>query len=207
LFFFTLDEGFEMYMPKVSTGEFEKCPEGNHLAVCYEVIDLGTQEVTWEGETRYQRKIWIGWETSSEQMEDGKPYVIGRRYTLSSHEKSTLRKDLESWRGKKFSDDDIAQFNIRNLIGCACFLNVVHAAGKTSDRIYANVTNVVALPKGTASPAMINSPVFLSLTQEEYDPAVFELISERMQEMIKTSPEWQALNESEEGETDESSPF
>lgn len=195
-----------MKMPTVeSGGTFEKCPEGNHLAVCYEVIDLGTQETTWEGETKRQRKIWIGWETASEQMEDGRPFVIGRRYTFSSHEKSTLRKDLESWRGKKFSDEDIAKFDLKDLLGCACFLNVVHST--KGDRTYANISTVAALPKGTTTPELVNSKTYLSLDIDEYEPDVMNLLSDRMAETVKASPEWQALNAAEEGETDSSQPF
>ena len=195
-----------MKMPTVESGSgFEKCPEGNHLAVCYEVIDLGTQETTWDGETKRQRKIWIGWETSSEQMEDGRPFVIGRRYTLSSNEKSTLRKDLESWRGKKFSDEDIAKFDIKDLLGCACFLNVVHV--NKGDRTYANITTVAALPKGTATPELSNTKVYLSLDPFEYEPEAMNLLSDRMAETVMASPEWQAVNAGEEGETDSSSPF
>lgn len=195
-----------MHMPAVnSDGGFEKCPEGNHLAVCYEVIDLGTQESNWDGEIKRQHKIWIGWETASEQMEDGRPYVIGRRYTFSSHEKSTLRKDLESWRGKKFSDEDIAKFDLKNLIGAACFLNVVHST--KGDRTYANISTVAALPKGTTAPELVNSKIFLSLDSDEYEPEMMNLVSDRMAETIKASPEWQALNAAEEGETAETQPF
>ena len=195
-----------MFMPTVESGAgFERCPEGNHLAVCYEVIDLGTQETTWEGETKRQRKIWIGWETTSEQMEDGRPFVIGRRYTFSSHEKSTLRKDLESWRGKKFTDEEIAKFDIKSLIGCACFLNVVHST--KGDRTYANITTVAALPKGTATPELVNPKTYVSLDLSEYQPEMMNLISERMAKVVKSSPEWKNANAASVGETDETQPF
>ena len=37
----------------------------------------------------------------TEQMSDGRPFTISKRYTWSTHEKATLRKDLEAWRGVK----------------------------------------------------------------------------------------------------------
>ena len=50
-----------MKMPVPASGEgFERCPAGNHLAVCYEVIDLGTQEANFNKEVKHQRKVWIG---------------------------------------------------------------------------------------------------------------------------------------------------
>ena len=179
-----------MKLPEQS-GSFEKCPAGNHLALCYEVIDLGTQDVMTPDGQKRQHKIWIGWETCFEKMEDGRPFVIGRKYTLSSHEKSTLRKDLESWRGKAFSDEDFGSFEIGNVLGVGCFLNVVHV--EKGDRTYANIQAVAALPKGTDTPDLVNAKVLLDLTEEGYDPVVFDNLSDRMKEWVSGSPEWQAV--------------
>lgn len=175
-------------------GKFERCPEGNHVAVCFEVIDIGTVETTYLGETKKQRKIWIGWEISNETMEDGRPFVIGKRYTLSSFEKATLRKDLESWRGRKFKDEDFGPgglFDIKQVIGKGCLLNVVYTEkeGKT----YANIETVAALPKGTVTPPLVNKQTYLSLDPDEFDPAAYESLGERMKATIAESPEFKGL--------------
>ena len=183
-----------MKMPVPTSGEgFERCPAGNHLAVCYEIIDLGTQEATYKGETKKQRKIWLGWETPHEQMEDGRPFVIGRRYTLSSHEKSTLRKDLESWRGKPFKDEEFGEggFAIESVIGAACFLNVVH--NENEGKTYANINSVAALPKGTKAPSATNSHVYFSLDPPDFSQDTFDSLSDRMKETIAKSPEFQQV--------------
>ena len=107
-----------MKMPEPEVkADFEMCPAGAHLAVCYQVIDLGTQLTNYQGKEKQQRKVFIGWELPNELMEDGRPFVVGKRYTFSSYERATLRMHLESWRGSKFSDDEISGFNIRNLLG------------------------------------------------------------------------------------------
>ena len=127
-------------------------------------------------------------------MEDGRPFVIGRRYTLSSHEKSTLRKDLESWRGKPFKDSDFGSdgdFDIQNVIGAACFLNVVH--NENDGKTYANIEAVAALPKGTAPPTLVNESVYLSLEPGEFSADAYERLSDRMKETIAKSPEYQQL--------------
>lgn len=181
-----------MQMPAVNTGGgFEKCPAGNHLAVCFEVIDLGTQKVVFQDETKQQRKVWIGWETPGELNESGQPYTIGKRYTFSSHERASLRKDLESWRGQAFSDERIHEFNIKDVIGHACFLSVVHTAN--GDRTYANIASIAALPKGTATPQMHNSPVYVSLDPDEFDPQAYEGLSDWMKGKILESPEGQSI--------------
>lgn len=180
-----------MKLPKSAKSSFEKCPEGNHIAVCYEVLDLGTQEVTFSGESKKKRMIWIGWETPDEIMSDGRPYVIGKRYTLSSHEKSTLRKHLESWRGKRFTEDELETFDIKNLIGVGCLLNVVHS--EHDGNTYANIEAVARLPKGTQAPSLTNIPVYVSLEPGAFNAAEFNSLSDRMQETIAASPEYQEL--------------
>lgn len=89
-----------MHLPQPSDAEFELAPAGTHIAVCYRVIDLGTQETTFKGEVKHQHKILISWEIPDEKMKDGRPFTIGKRYTWSMSEKANLRNDLESWRGK-----------------------------------------------------------------------------------------------------------
>ena len=180
-----------MKLPEQSSGgSFEKCPAGNHLAVCFEVIDLGTQETNFNGEKGEKHQIWIGWETPMETMDDGRPFVIGRRYTLSSDERSTLRKHLESWRGRSFTDEDFGNFDIAAVIGKGCFLNVVHK--EKGDRTYANIESVAALPKGTQTPELVNDPVQIDL-DESFNVDAFNNLSDRMQETIAASPEYQSL--------------
>lgn len=174
------------------SGSFEKCPAGNHLAVCVEIIDLGTQESTYQGKTSKKRKIWLGWETPHELNEEGKPYQIGRSYTLSGNDRSSLRKDIESWRGKAFTQDELeAGFDIPSLIGKGCFLNVVHTEG--DDRVYANVQSVAALPKGTTAPKPSGETIYLSLEKDEYDPEVYEKLSDYMKKKVSDSPEFKEL--------------
>lgn len=174
-----------MKLPEnTSGGTFEKCPAGNHLAVCYEVIDLGTQETNYG----MKRQVWIGWETPHEQMEDGRPYVIGKPYTFSANEKSTLRQHLEAWRGRPFKDKELAEFEVQSLIGRGCFLNVVH--NERDDRTYANIQSVAQLPKGTEAPEPVNEKLFFCMEPGEFDPKVFDKLSDRMKDKICKSPEF-----------------
>jgi hypothetical protein len=180
-------------MPKNEGGNFELCPEGNHIAVCVRVIDLGTQRVEYKEQIKHQRKVYIGWELTHELMQDERPFIIGKRFTLSSHEKSTLRKFLEAWRSKRFIDTDFGPggFEIKNVLGAPCMLQVVHTT--RDDREYANVESVGSLPKGQARPTAVNDLVYLSLEGDEFDDGVFASLTERMQETIMSSPEFQRV--------------
>lgn len=124
---------------------FDPAPAGVHQAVCVDVVDLGILDVTWQGKSKQQHKINVAWQIA-ETRDDGKPFLVFKRYTLSLGEKANLRKDLESWRGRAFTAEEEQGFDVERLIGASCLLNIQHneSGGKT----YANVVSVMPLLKG-----------------------------------------------------------
>jgi hypothetical protein len=131
-----------------SSGEgqsFEPAPAGMHQAVCVDVVDLGVLDETWQGKTKRQHKVNLAWQIA-ELRDDGKPFLVFKRYTLSLHEKAGLRKDLESWRGKKFTRDEEMGFDLETVLGANCLLNITH--NPVGDRTYANVASISPLMKG-----------------------------------------------------------
>lgn len=127
--------------------EFVKISAGTVQACCYDVWDIGLQEVKSPEGIKIQHKVIIGWEVNelmTEGKHQGKRMVISRRYTLSLHEKATLRKDLEAWRGKAFTPEELKGFDIEKLIAVNCMLSIVHS----EDGKYANVGSVSKLMKG-----------------------------------------------------------
>lgn len=185
-------------LPKPNeSSDFSPVPAGNHIAVCYRVIDLGTQRGEYMGKENHKRKVLISWEIPDEKMEDGRPFTIGQRFTWSMSEKATLRKVLESWRGKGFTDADFGDngFDIKNILGVACMVNVVHETkgGKT----YSNIASVAKLPRGIQAPALINKPAFVWLSREEFERSTFEGLSEHLKGIIQGSPEFRSLSERE----------
>lgn len=181
-----------MYMPSNSGGDFAPPPAGTHMAICYRVIDLGTQPVDWNGETKHQHKVLVSWELPDEKMEDGKPFSIHQRYTFSSHEKSRFRQDLEAWRGAKFTEADLAGppngFHIRKILGVPCLLTVVHNVKQA--KTYANISAVSKLMKGMTAPALTNEKVYFSLEKEEYSQEVFDKLSSGLRAAIEKAPEY-----------------
>lgn len=175
-------------------GNIDPCPAGNHIARCISVIDLGTQTTEYNGETRHAHQVRIIWELPLEQKvfkeEKGKqPYIISRTYTLSLGKKATLRADLVSWRGKEFTEDELRGFNLENILGAYCMLNIVHKQERNDT--YANVSSVASIPKGMSKPEGINPTTFFSL--EEYDDNVFQSLPDKTKEKIQKSPEFQNL--------------
>jgi hypothetical protein len=120
-------------------------PEGAHQAVCVDVIDKGMVESNFDGKPKMQHKVSVAWQIDATR-DDGKRFVIYKRYTLSLNEKATLRKDLESWRGRAFTREEEMGFDVESVIGANCLINVQHA--KKGDKTYANVVSVMPLFKG-----------------------------------------------------------
>lgn len=184
-----------MHMPANTGGDFEQPPEGTHIAVCYRLIDLGTQQVEWQGQIKRQRKIMFSWELPDELMTEGehagKPFSVHQRYTFSSSDKARMRHDLEAWRGKPFQDSDFGPggFDIKNVLGKGCLLQIIHA--NKADKTYANIAAVVKLPKGTQAPAPSNTLTYFTL--ENFSPGVFGTLSEGIRGVIMKSPEYQEI--------------
>lgn len=126
--------------------EFYSVPAGTQQAVCYDVWDIGFQDGEYKGEKKVQHKVVIGFEVNvliPAGEFAGKRMTINKFYTLSLHEKSNLRKELEGWRAKKFTEEELEGFDVEKLIGVNCMLNVVH-----SDKGKAQVNGISKLMGG-----------------------------------------------------------
>lgn len=125
---------------------FTPCPEGLHQACCVDVVDLGVQK----GPYGEKHKVELRWQTELENEETQRRFQLRKWYTLSLHEKASLRKDLECWRGRKFTEDELRGFDLERLMGANCQLQVIHNItddGKTYDNIQAIVPHNTKLPK------------------------------------------------------------
>lgn len=182
-------------------GNFERCPPGMHLARCYRIIDLGTQKSEYMGQVKYLHKIMLGWEIHGTndsgaplKMNDGRPFAIFKNYTLSWSDKANLRLDLQSWRGKPFTQEEMRRFDLKNILGAWCMLNVIERPGNDG-KIYTNVNGVTPVPamiKQSGLPAAVNANEIFNLS--EPDMKMFETFSENLKTKIKASPEWQKIN-------------
>lgn len=111
---------------------FTPAPAGYHSAVCVDLIDLGYEPSPW-GELHKCRIIW----EINKPMEDGRPFLVYGKYTVSLDPKSNLHQLLKGWRGREFTEDELRAFDLEKIVGTSCYLLVEHASkdGKT----YANV--------------------------------------------------------------------
>lgn len=121
---------------------------GMYQAVCVGVYDMGsTMSERWK---KLQHKVYIEWEIQEERVEiDGKslPRSIRKKYTLSLGEMANLRGDLEAWRGRPFTADELAGFDLKHLLGVNCYLNMIHNASQDGRKVYANIASIAPLRK------------------------------------------------------------
>jgi hypothetical protein len=164
-------------------------PEGAHIARCIQIIDKGTTfDEKWGNK---KRKVQFVFELPNElavfKEENGEqPFIVKTIFNLNMGEKSSLRKFIESWAGKKMSDAQAGDFEIFKLLGVPAMLNVAHN-GK-EDRTYANIMSVSPLPKGMQCPAQINELLCYDTT--DHNAEVFGKLPEFLQEDIRKSDEW-----------------
>jgi len=173
--------------------DFKIAPAGNHLARLYSIIDIGHQETVWKGDTKIMHKVVFTWELHGEDndgqplaTDDGKPLIVSKRYTVSLGDQSTLRKDLESWSGKKMTEEDRKGFDLKTLLGKFCMLSVVHS----EDGKYANISSINSVPSAirNAIPEGINQPI--SFWLNEYTQAQYDALPKYYREKIAESSEW-----------------
>lgn len=175
------------------SAERELIEAGVHMARCVQIVDLGTQSTNFGD----KHQVLIGWELPGQRLvlpgKDGAPdrdvpRIVQKRYTVSLNEKAALRKDLESWRGRKFSAEELAGFDLGVLIGKTCQIQMVHSASKTTGKVYANVQSIMGMPKGMNAPAQETASMVYDI--EAHGREVPEHMPKWLVDEIAKSAEW-----------------
>lgn len=149
---------------RAGSGDFEMVTEGVHIGVVYSVVDLGHQEIDFQGTLKSKHQLRITWELPSERMSDGRPFVTGKTYSASLHEKANLRHDYEAMSGKPMTDTDIDNFDPSSLIGLGCQIQIVHV--ERNGKNYANINSIMALPKGMKAPKPENPTLVYNIEED-----------------------------------------
>lgn len=159
-----------MPIAKETSAPRNPIPVGLHHAICYGVIDLGTQQPLPGSQFNKgpARKVMIMWEFPEERIElerDGQkldlPRALSKEFTLSLHEKAALTKALISWRGRPFTEEEKKGFDLKNVLGANCMINVTH-----KDNGYEEIQAITPLPKGLQKRQPENGVVLYDIDQE-----------------------------------------
>ena len=171
-----------------SASTIDPIEEGTYLGVCSMLIDLGMQYS--EQYKNRSRKVLIGWEIPEEtiELDDGPhPRTISKTYTASLNERANLRADLAAWRGRDFTDTELAAFDLHNIIGASCLINIIHST--RDGRTYANISSIMALPKGMAKGKLAEPPIVFDLDTDPLE--ALDKMPKWIVERIKKSETYQ----------------
>lgn len=167
-----------------SKGEssFDLIPPGTHYAVCTRVLNLGEQKTAWGSVPKH----FIGFDVPAVRVEwekDGVkhtgPGFIGARYTSSLSPKAIMRQHLESWRGAPFTEEQLAGFDLFNLLGVSAMISVTHS----EDGKYANISAIMGMPPGVDK-ITAESEVLGYDPSDPASAAVFDKLPEGFQKTI-----------------------
>ena len=175
---------------------FTPVPPGMYLARCYRIVDLGTQKSEYQGKVNNLPKVMLQFEVYGND-DDGKPLVtskgepmsISKNFTLSLAEKATLRKDLQTWRGKPFTPDELKGFQIDNVLGAWAMIAITKELGNNGKE-YTNIANINKVLKEMKANLPEGHNKCATFYIENPDMDLFDTFSENLRAKIEQSPEW-----------------
>ena len=181
-------------MAKQTGSNFPPVEEGTFQAVCYSVVDLGTQFSEYFKSSAH--KVLITWEIPELRIDierDDKPVnlprAISKQYTLSLNDKSNLCKDLAAWRGKSFTAEELEGFDVLTIAGANCLLGIIHT--QKDNKTYANVATVTKLMKNM--PKLKPESPIVTYSMDTDGLEFSDLIPEWVQNIIKKSEEFRGV--------------
>lgn len=157
-----------------TSGDYELAPVGVYRAVCTRLLNMGMQETSYG----MKHQIHLAFEID-ENMADGRPFLMMQNYTLSLNSKARLRNDLEAWRGRAFTAEELSGFDLKTVLGKPLQISVVHS----QDGKYANIGSMMPLGRGQQPLAPTGDLLYINSLPE--DNASFELLSERMKDRVQ----------------------
>jgi hypothetical protein len=152
------------------------------------------------GQVKYLPKVMMQFEVHGDDDQgnplltgDGRPLSITKSFTLTLSDKSTLRKDLQTWRGRDFTAQELKGFELKNVLGAWAMVSVTHS--ESNGKTYTNIAAIMPVPaniKKAGMPEPVN-PVQMYTILED-DKEVFNSLSDNLKKRIMESPEWQDKN-------------
>ena len=180
---------------KIKKTTFENPPAGTHAARITTVADLGVQKMSWQGQERQGPRLGITFELSHKKTKDGAPFAVFERLSLSLHEASKLYGVCQAALGQVPEEGDP-----QALLGRPVLVTIVHRESGT--RVFANVSDVTAVPEGMDVPKTETPLLYFDL--DKPDPATFAKLPALFRKLIE---ERVRPPENDSGDLDDDVPF
>lgn len=165
---------------------------GVYIAICSGLIDLGVQNNEQFGTK--SRKMLIQWTIIGEEIEvNGEkfPRRMHKQYGFSLSSKSNLRKDLEAWRGKAFTSEELNGFDLVNILNVPCQMQIITKERKGKSDVN-DISGIMSLPKGN-NVEKLPADKLLFFDMEDNSTFInFEQLTKWIQDTIKCSEDYES---------------
>jgi hypothetical protein len=139
--------------------EWAKPDEGQHQCVLVDVIDLGYHDKSFQGVSKgLAQKCAFVFQIEQTNPDTGRRFEPSQEFWVSMYEMANLRKFLETWRGKSYTDEEAKEgAPLHKLEGVNGLMQVEHKPSKANPkRVYANIVSVTPLPRSMQKLAASN---------------------------------------------------
>ena len=187
-------KNFDIVVKGKETVEIEPLTPGYYPAVCYGVVVTGTHYNAFNNGSRTE--CIILWELPTEtfinkDVEEIRK-TLSERYTFSLTN-SNLQKMLEAWRGRAFTEEELAGFSLNKIIGAPCGLTVINKVAKTSGKTFPKIQAVTPLNKSLNAPRdMMHEPLWFNICDSRFDLDLIDELPNWIAEEVRKSDEYNA---------------
>jgi len=153
--------------------DFVPAPEGIHPAVLVDVVDLGLQKVTYDGEEKTQHKIRLVFQIdktmpSDDEFSEPRRFNVYRKVTASLHPSSRLRECLASWLGQELSSEVVEKgIDLEELIGRDAQVHIMHKEGTFNGRPNTRAYISAILPRAEGAPKFLSDGRYLRVKDRD----------------------------------------
>lgn len=154
---------------------------GLQQAFCVGIVVLGLQIGEYKGKKTLSQKVQIFFKLNNFF------WLIGKLYTLSMGQQANLRRDLENWFGPFESDDAANEFDLEQILGKRCCVDITHKPG--ASRTYANIQRILP-PAEEGDAEVIPENELFCFDIHSPDMEVFARLPAWVQRQLEDSPEW-----------------
>lgn len=178
---------------KKGGNDIPQLESGAYPARIFSVIHVGTV-VGYQGQLQNKARITFELPTETYVFKEEKgaePRVISAEYTLSFHERASLRKVMDACLDLKLDDEGLIEFDITNLIGKTCLITLKTKQKSNGDGNFTYVDSATKLPKGMEVSPQYNATQILDY--DNWNQEMFDKLPTFLQDKIKTSSEYIAM--------------
>lgn len=141
---------------KHEASKFLPHPEGQYVGTCVDIIDMGECVQKFPGTPDYIcQKVVLVFVSGKRNDETGDLHDVSPEFTVSMGKKANLRKFLEQWRGRPYTDEQAdAGVPLDKLEGQGGII-VVYQKKSAAGRLYALISSIMPLMEGMKAPEIV----------------------------------------------------